>query len=168
MLHIVAPSILHNSINQHTRRKMNKSLIVIIALLGSFVLTGCYHAQVTTGLEPSLEVYEQTFASAWLFGLVPPNTVRAQDECRNGVARVETRLSFLNMLVGNISFGIYTPMHIKVTCAASTIADAAEGSSEKYTHRVDQNYTDEKVREVFSAAASEAHRTGQPVYVDMR
>jgi hypothetical protein len=89
---------------------MNKSLIVIIGIAGSLALSGCYHAQVTTGLEPSAEVYEQTFASAWIYGLVPPNTVRAQDECRYGVARVETRLSFVNMLVGNLSLGIYTPM----------------------------------------------------------
>lgn len=30
---------------------------------------------------------------------------------------VETQVSFLNQLVGALTFGIYTPMHITVTCA---------------------------------------------------
>jgi hypothetical protein len=30
---------------------------------------------------------------------------------------VETRLSFLNQLVGFLTLGIYTPMDIRVTCA---------------------------------------------------
>jgi hypothetical protein len=37
--------------------------------------------------------------------------------CPAGVARVETRQSFANGLVGMITFGIYTPMEIIVTCA---------------------------------------------------
>jgi len=147
---------------------MNKALLVILFAVGSILLTGCYHAQITTDLEPSNQVYEKTFASGWIYGLVPPKTVRAQDECRNGVARVETRLSFVNMLVGNLTLGIYTPMHIKVTCAASPQADATDDTSGHYTHRVGQTDTEQKVLEIFNAAATQAYKTGQPVYVDMR
>ena len=39
------------------------------------------------------------------------------------MARVETKLSFLNQLVGSLTFGIYTPMEIKVTCAAGGVED---------------------------------------------
>jgi hypothetical protein len=145
---------------------MKKVLLLILVALGSQILTGCYHAQISTGLEPSAQVYEQTFASAWIFGLVPPSMVRAQDECRNGVAKVETRLSFVNMLVGNLSFGIYTPMHIKVTCATSARAHVQAISTDLYT--IQQADSELQVREILTAAAMESYKSGQPVYVDMR
>ncbi len=88
---------------------------VVFSLL---FLTGCFHARVTTGLEPSVKVIDKPFASSWIYGLVPPSTVKAEAECENGVARVETELSLVNQLVGFLTGGIYTPMHIKVTCAA--------------------------------------------------
>ncbi len=81
------------------------------------VASGCYHARIETGLTPSAQVFEQAFASGWVYGLIPPKTVEAGQECPNGVAVVETELSFVNQLVSAITLGIYTPMHIKVTCA---------------------------------------------------
>lgn len=135
--------------------------ILFIALL----ISGCYHAQITTGEEPSAEVYEETFASGWLFGLVPPDVVRAQDECTNGVARVETRLSFVNMLVGNITFGIYTPMHIRVTCAASR-ADLLENKIQSL--KVDNPDSEQQVYEVFQNAVNKAVESREAVFVEMR
>ncbi len=135
--------------------------ILLIALL----MSGCYHAQITTGEEPSTEVYEETFASGWLFGLVPPDVVRAQDECTNGVARVETRLSFVNMLVGNLTFGIYTPMHIKVTCAASS-AELLENNMQRL--KVDNPDSEQQVYEVFQNAVNKAVESREAVFVEMR
>ncbi len=83
-----------------------------------FLLSGCYHARVTTSdSKPATVVVEQTFASSWIYGLVPPKEIDATDKCSSGVATVETRLSFVNQLVGALTLGIYTPMHIRVTCA---------------------------------------------------
>ncbi len=91
---------------------------ILIAVGAMVLLGGCYHAQVTTSdAIPSTVVVEETFASAWVYGLVPPKPVDATDKCTSGVAKVETRLSFVNQLVGALTFGIYTPMHIRVTCA---------------------------------------------------
>ncbi|MDX1637044.1 MAG: Bor family protein [Balneolaceae bacterium] len=132
-------------------------LVLIIAI------SGCYHAKVTTGLEPSAQVYEQTFASSWIFGLVPPKTVEAAEECSNGVAMVETRLSFVNMLVGNITFGIYTPMHIKVTCATGSAAlELDEQESREYTviSRSDDDFINDIQR-----ASEVAVETQKPVYL---
>lgn len=48
---------------------------------------------------------------------MPPATVEAMAECGSaGVARVDTQHSFLNGLVGGLTFGIFTPMTITVTC----------------------------------------------------
>lgn len=91
--------------------------IVWMAVAGSALLPACYHATVETGAAPSATVIEESFASSWVYGLVPPKTVEAASRCPNGVARVETQLSFVNQLVGALTAGIYTPMTIKVTCA---------------------------------------------------
>ena len=49
--------------------------------------------------------------------------------CPNGVARVETQLSFVNQLVSFLTLGIFTPMSIKVTCAAGgSDGDTADDS----------------------------------------
>lgn len=92
--------------------------LAALALLG----TGCYHATVTTGLQPGTQVVHQPWSHSWVFGLVPPATIEASKKCTSGVATVETQLSFLNQLVGGLTFGIYTPMDIKVTCAAGRAA----------------------------------------------
>ncbi len=42
--------------------------------------------------------------------------------CPSGVARVVTEHSFVNGVAAFITGGIYTPMHITVTCAAGTAA----------------------------------------------
>lgn len=93
--------------------------IAAIACAALLVSTAaCFHATVETGLAPSTTVIEQPFASGWIYGLVPPSTVSTQAKCPKGVSKVETQHSFVNMLVAFITLDIYTPMDIKVTCAA--------------------------------------------------
>jgi len=89
-----------------------------ILLIGVVLLSGCFHATVETGVAPSDVVVEKRWASGWIAGLVPPSTVATAARCPEGVSRVETKFSFLNQLVGALTLSIYTPMAIKVTCAA--------------------------------------------------
>lgn len=94
------------------------SLIRGLCAASLIATAGCYHATVETGATPSTEVIEKSFASAWIYGLVPPSTVSTAAKCPNGVAKVETQLSFVNQVVSFLTLGIYTPMQIKVTCGA--------------------------------------------------
>jgi len=96
---------------------MSSSLKVALSALFLFALTGCYHAVVDTGLTPSGEVHERPWAHSFIGGLVPPDRTDGTDFCPGGVARVETQLSFLNGLVGGLTWGIYTPMTIRVACS---------------------------------------------------
>jgi len=96
--------------------------VLVVCIVVSVV--GCYHATIETGLDPSLKTINVPWASSFVYGLVPPATVETAARCPDGVAKVETQMSFLNGLVGALTFGIYTPMAIKVTCAESS--DSAE------------------------------------------
>jgi hypothetical protein len=128
--------------------------ITPLILTAAFLLGGCYHATVVTGLQPSAEVIEKNFASAWIYGLVPPATVETMEQCENGVAKVETQLSFVNQLVGALTAGIYTPMSITVTCAAGDTSDAQIRLQEG-----------QDVVTVFSEAADLAVESGESVLV---
>lgn len=97
-------------------------------IVATLLLAGCYHATVETGAPPSAQTIRKSFASGWIYGLVPPSTVETQARCPHGAARVETRLSFVNQLVNWLTLGIYTPMQIDVTCAAGPV-EAPQGAA---------------------------------------
>jgi hypothetical protein len=91
---------------------------ILIGISLIILLSGCYHARITiSDSRPSVVVLDDPWADAWVYGLVPPDEIDATDKCESGVATVETRLSFLNQLVGGLTLGIYTPMHVRITCA---------------------------------------------------
>lgn len=106
----------------------------LLALAVTMLLAGCYHATVDTGRTPSTQTLEDRWADSWVYGLVPPDAVATMERCPDGVARVETRLSFLNQLVAALTFGIYTPMEIVVTCATpgerEDAEDAVDGAAD--------------------------------------
>lgn len=85
-------------------------------MLLTTVASGCYHATVQTGVQPT-PGSDTRWAHSWIYGLVPPSTVNATEECGGAPASsVETQVSFVNGIVGGLTMGIYTPMTIKVTC----------------------------------------------------
>lgn len=136
----------------------------LILLLAPFFLTGCYHAQITTGLEASNEVYQQAWATSFIAGLVPPDVVNAEQHCSNGVAKVETRHSFLNMLAQFITFSLYSPMEITVTCATAR-ADISPGNN---ILDLAKNSSEEVVRKTFTEAAELSSNTEKPVFVNFK
>lgn len=133
------------------------TLVVLIASL-----TGCYTATVETGLAPSAKVIKKSFASSWIYGLVPPSTVKAAAECTDGVAIVQTRLSFVNQLVGLITFGIYTPMEITVTCATGAATGMRDGDGSMF---VAENASAEEAQQVYAQAADRAVATGHAIFI---
>jgi len=136
---------------------MKRNTLRATVVVAAFSLAGCYHATIETGRPSNGTEIHKSFAASWIDGLVPPSTVNAASQCPSGVARIDTQLSFVNMLVGALTLGIYTPMDIRVQCAGPTAM------------------RDEKVIPVASAAeapkavthaAEIARSTGQAVYVD--
>lgn len=130
----------------------------LLALAGMFTLTaGCYKATIETGLPASTTIVQNEWASSWIGGLVPPATVNVASQCPNGVSQVQTQHSFLNMLAHLVTFGVYSPMTITVTCAASGSASAADA--------IDAGATLAERTAAFDAAIERSASTGKPVLV---
>lgn len=142
---------------------MKKSFAPFTLAVVLLFTSACYHARIETGLTPSTQVVEKTFAASWIYGLVPPNTVAVAKDCGNGVAIVETELSFVNQLVGALTLGIYTPMHIKVTCASSAKMGALNSSAEKLT--IASAASEQEILDAFTLAAERTVASKQPVYI---
>lgn len=141
---------------------MIKKTLLLFAL--AFLMSGCYHAQITTGLEASNEVYQEAWATGFIAGLVPPSVVNAEQHCTNGVAKVETRHSFLNMLAQFITFSLYSPMEITVTCAAAG-ADASVGNQ---SLELAKNSSEEEIQDAYNKAATLSSATEKPVYIQFK
>jgi len=124
----------------------------------ALVLTACYHQVVDTGLPAGSTKIDKPWTATWIFGLVPATPIDVRTQCPNGVAIVDTQMTFLNGLVGALTFGIYTPLSVSVTCSG---AGAAVGPSTPQV-RVDAASPD-----AYTSAMEEAVKlsqdTGRPV-----
>lgn len=95
------------------KRKRWSSLALVV-----FLGSGCYHQTFQTGMAAGPTVIDKPFVPGWLWGLVPNTEVDVRRECPMGVAVVETETSFVNGLVSAVTLGIFTPQHVRVTCAS--------------------------------------------------
>lgn len=132
-----------------------RRVLQALSLVAIFAVVGCYHAVIETGRNPATTVIEKPWAPSFIGGLVPPQPLETGQRCPNGIARVDTQLSFLNMVVGAITFGIFTPMDLKVTCAAA----GGDNDASLATVRVDGN-----PRAALLQAIELSRATGQAVY----
>ena len=78
------------------------------------------------------------------------------------MATVETQHSFLNYVVTYLTFGIYTPIQITVTCAEGAKTGYVDPAQELV---VPHGATADEVRQVFSRAADRAVKSGERVVV---
>lgn len=92
------------------------------ACVAALALTACYHQVVDTGLPAGTTKIDKPWTATWIFGLVPATPIDVRSQCRNGVAIVDTQMTFLNGLVGVLTLGIYTPLSVSVTCSGSGAA----------------------------------------------
>lgn len=94
--------------------RLRRALLTAISVL----TTACYHQYVDGGVTPGVTVVEEAWVATWLFGFVPATPLDVGPQCRNGIALVETRHSLPNVVAALLTLGIYTPVTIKITCAA--------------------------------------------------
>ncbi|HYD53641.1 MAG TPA: hypothetical protein VEA99_13480 [Gemmatimonadaceae bacterium] len=99
-----------------------RRLAALVVLLAAS--TACYHQVVQTGRTAGATVIDKPFVNGFLWGLVAAQDIDVTRECPAGVATVETEQSFANGLVAALTLGIYTPQHVRVTCAATRTSRA--------------------------------------------
>ena len=133
-----------------------------LVLAAAVIFASCYNARVNTGLTPGDQVIEEAWAASWIYGAVSPKTVEVAAQCPNGVAQVHTYHSFLNLLVGALTAGIFTPMSIEVTCAAGGMSEEAAGASDV---QIDKGAPMEQQIEQFQQAVDRSNRTGERILV---
>jgi hypothetical protein len=126
-------------------------------LMAATLAAGCYHVTVDTGRQPSGQTIEKPWANSFVYGLVPPETVETASRCPNGVAKVESQISFLNGLVAALTLSIYTPMTIQVQCAAGAPDPEAQPTS-----------TLDAAGKALLDAARTSARTGEAVLVKLQ
>lgn len=130
-----------------------------LLLAATLLLTlGCYHQVVQTGLSPGSKVVDKPMVATWIYGLVPAQELDMRSECPGGVAVVTTEQSFMNGLLGVVTLGIYTPVHVTVTCASGTASLPA------HAREVDASRAPAALqREALGRAIREALESHQPV-----
>ena len=94
----------------------------LLLLAAAVLCAGCYHVTVITGAPAATTTIDKQWQNSFVYGLVPPPEVNARETCGQGVSKVETERTFLNGLVGAITYNIYTPMRVTVTCASGPVA----------------------------------------------
>lgn len=99
-------------------RRLSPILLACAALLSA----GCYRVTVVSGAPaaatPSVNV---PWAHGFVYGLVPPSPVNVSQQCQQGVATVVTQQSFLNGLAQALTWSLYSPQQITVTCATGPV-----------------------------------------------
>lgn len=121
--------------------------------------TACFHQVVQTGSAPAGDGVEKQFVATWFWGLVPAQEIDVRKQCSRGVATVETEQSFVNGLVSVVTIGIYTPQHVKITCASATASLPAAGVG--FTIPVGASAAEST--DILRRAVESAEQTGAPV-----
>ncbi len=93
---------------------MVKALLVSAALLSG----ACYKVTyVNPGTAPS-GVVQDTKGHFLIFGIVGTAEIHAEAMCPGGVHQVVSKESFIDLVLGAITIGIYTPRTYEIECAA--------------------------------------------------
>ena len=132
-------------------------------LVMSISFISCYNASVITDKTPSDVIIEKPWALSFVYGLIPPATIDASEKCKNGIAKVETELSFLNQLVSGLTGGLITPMHITVTCAVADLGNLNTTQINLFT--VNKGSELIEIQETFKQAADQAVLSTNEAYV---
>ena len=93
-------------------------LLLAVLMLALPALTGCFRSTFSYSDRGAASVTEES-QQFLLNGLIGPNVpYRADKLCPGGVSSVEMYQSLGNGCLGILTFAIYTPRTVQVTCAA--------------------------------------------------
>ena len=103
---------------------MRRSLLAALIALST---QGCYTVRFvspTLAGEPN-GVTMHGWTHSFLWGLIPSGQASLEQCGYAGVKEVKTQVGGLGLVASALTLGIWTPMHVKVTCARlETVGDA--------------------------------------------
>ncbi len=121
--------------------------------------SACFHQVVQTGSTAGTTVVDMPWVTTWLWGLVAAQEIDVRQQCPRGAAIIETEMSFVNGLASAVTLGIWTPQHVRVTCASGT-ASLPKGATEV---RIPVDATADQRAELTNRAIEQAIETHAPV-----
>ncbi len=99
--------------------------IALAALL--LTASGCFHLHYVTGEPPAPAPTSEKWHNGFVWGLVEGDASDVGAACSSGrYARVDSTETFVNGLVHAITFSIYTPETVTITCSASDAAQVPQ------------------------------------------
>jgi len=93
---------------------MRRISTVLLAALVLAAGTSCYTARVSSPVQPGVK-RQTDHGTVWFWGLLRTET--SADECRAGLAEVETSTPWYGYIVMPITIGIAHPVKKSYTCA---------------------------------------------------
>ena len=111
--------------------KRDRLTILRLPTLGALAVAAgaCHHVIIDGGLEPSETGYDQEWNLAFAAAIYPAQ-VDASDRCGGYFSRVETRQSFLNLIVATWTVGWIRPMQVRLDCGAPGSRSAANADAQ--------------------------------------
>ena len=110
--------------------KVGRYLVLAAVVVAT---SACYRQVIQTGRTPGSTVIDKPWVPLFLWGLVAPAPIDVSSQCRTGIATVVTEASLVNGLASIVTFGIFSPRHVTITCAAGS--GMRPGTTEFYVDR---------------------------------
>ena len=132
------------------------------------VTTGCYEHTYTVGQgAPAGPVVYEEWHNHWLGGLIGHKNLDVELLCPSGNATIHNEQSFLNLLAGVLTSGIYAPTTVKIRCDSGRSAEIAL-SDEQVLAIVTSSAFLERVERVMPGRLQEAQLGVQALEEDLQ
>lgn len=94
---------------------MHKALLATALML----FIACNKVSYVNPTIPRGGAVHSTTGHFFIFGLVGTKNIAAYEMCPNGVAHIKSRASFLDLVLGTITLGLYVPRSYNIECGRS-------------------------------------------------
>ena len=99
-----------------------------VLILLTLSAAGCHHVIIDGGLEPTETRFDEEWNLAFAAAIYPAD-VDATGMCGGNFSRVETRQSFLNLIVATWTLGWISPLEARVQCGDPTTRAADQDAA---------------------------------------
>ena len=145
-----------------TRHLLRSS--VFAACLGLFIYAGCATVDMRRPPGDKTMTIESKGWGVWFLShKIASEVIQAQNQCSNGIAKIEASQSFGSIVGSIITLGLYSSMEITVTCAADDMS--SEGVDSESVVTVPHSSDDEEIMVAFGQAVDMAVANELPAYV---